>query len=222
MLASFVLCAHRSTTIVNLQRGRLVEPLWGEQGKGKDGKKSKLGKDGAGANDAKKRVDFATPAPPNRSGSGPADDDEPGVSTAVYSADGAVALLCQLGKGIAALEEYKCADAIEHFHGLPDNHFRTAWTYCQIGRANFELADYKEASPQLLGPSSSSSSGGSPPAHPGVRSAPNPSPFLPSLLLPRVCRRIIATEWRGGWNRTDRRGWRYIVRRCGTCGRRRL
>lgn len=110
--------------------------------KGKEGKKSKLGKDSA-ANEAKKRVDFATPAPPNRVRSAPADDDEP--SKAIYSVDGAVALLCQFGKGIAALEEYKCADAIQQFHGLPDNHFRTAWTYCQIGRANFELADYKEA-----------------------------------------------------------------------------
>eukprot|EP00038_Savillea_parva_P018736 m.25338 g.25338 ORF g.25338 m.25338 type:complete len:734 (-) comp4227_c0_seq1:59-2260(-) len=61
------------------------------------------------------------------------------------SVTAALVLLGKLGAGSAALSNFECNDAIELFSALPPSHLNTGWTYCQIGKAYFELAKYKEA-----------------------------------------------------------------------------
>eukprot|EP00040_Diaphanoeca_grandis_P018687 m.98309 g.98309 ORF g.98309 m.98309 type:complete len:737 (-) comp27050_c1_seq1:33-2243(-) len=68
-----------------------------------------------------------------------------GVDTDQHSHDAAVRLLLQLGKAIGALAQFDCKTAIDELASLPLNQYNTAWTYCQLGRAYFELADYKQA-----------------------------------------------------------------------------
>lgn len=57
-----------------------------------------------------------------------------------------VQLLQQFGKGYLSLHRYNCHKALEHFSMLPPQHFHTGWVLAQVGRAHFELAEYRQVS----------------------------------------------------------------------------
>ncbi|ESO09568.1 hypothetical protein HELRODRAFT_190557 [Helobdella robusta] len=61
------------------------------------------------------------------------------------SANGLMLLLQDLASAYQTLSQYKCAQAIDIFENLPGQHMNTGWVLCQIGRAYFELCDYKKA-----------------------------------------------------------------------------
>ena len=48
-----------------------------------------------------------------------------------------------MGKVVELISNYKCRDAIDALQLLPGPHAQTGWAYCQLGRAYFELTDYK-------------------------------------------------------------------------------
>lgn len=54
-------------------------------------------------------------------------------------------LLHALGKAILAIARYDCEEAISILKALPHQQFNTGWTQTQIGKAYFEMADYKAA-----------------------------------------------------------------------------
>lgn len=55
-------------------------------------------------------------------------------------------LLQELAAAYQCLSQFSCRQAIEHFDALPDKHRQTGWVLCQIGRAYFELSDYRKVS----------------------------------------------------------------------------
>eukprot|EP00037_Helgoeca_nana_P000210 m.20701 g.20701 ORF g.20701 m.20701 type:complete len:726 (+) comp10271_c0_seq1:41-2218(+) len=57
----------------------------------------------------------------------------------------ALGLLEQLGAAMTANADFRCTEAIELLRALPQAHLNTGWTYCNIGKAYFELSKYKEA-----------------------------------------------------------------------------
>lgn len=61
------------------------------------------------------------------------------------SASGLMLLLQQLAKAYQALSQYKCKEAIELFEKIPVHHHHSGWVLCQIGKAYFELCEYKKA-----------------------------------------------------------------------------
>eukprot|EP00051_Salpingoeca_urceolata_P021552 m.339681 g.339681 ORF g.339681 m.339681 type:complete len:718 (-) comp19820_c0_seq7:2428-4581(-) len=67
-------------------------------------------------------------------------------ATVIVNDDGdAMEVMQCLALGYQALSAYRCKEAIAHFQQLPSDHFNTGWVLCQVGRAYFELADYKTA-----------------------------------------------------------------------------
>lgn len=48
-------------------------------------------------------------------------------------------------RGVQALSQYRCHEAIDVFSSLPAAHLNSGWAQCQIGRAYFELTNYKAA-----------------------------------------------------------------------------
>ena len=55
-------------------------------------------------------------------------------------------LFRDMGKAYQALCQYDCRKAIQLFSDLPLQHANTGWVLCQIGRAYFEIAEYKKVS----------------------------------------------------------------------------
>lgn len=54
-------------------------------------------------------------------------------------------LLNTIGKAVLATARYECEEAIQIFRSLPPQQFNTGWIQTQIGKAFFEMADYKSA-----------------------------------------------------------------------------
>jgi len=69
---------------------------------------------------------------------------QPGEPSAASSA-AALGLLKEFARGVQALAQYRCHEAIAAFSSLPAPHFSSGWAQCQIGRAHFELTNYKAA-----------------------------------------------------------------------------
>lgn len=67
------------------------------------------------------------------------------IPTLTESISASLTLLGQLGSGVAALADFRCKEAIDSFLSLPPTQLNTGWAYCNIGKAFFELAKYKEA-----------------------------------------------------------------------------
>lgn len=61
------------------------------------------------------------------------------------SAGGLMALFRDIGRAYQALCQFECRRAIQLFSELPIQHANTGWIMCQIGKAYFELAEYKKA-----------------------------------------------------------------------------
>lgn len=61
------------------------------------------------------------------------------------SAEGLMCLLRNLGQAYLHLSNFDCKAVIEELNGLPPNQFQTAWVYCLLGLAYFELADYESS-----------------------------------------------------------------------------
>ncbi|XP_044263050.1 cell division cycle protein 27 homolog [Tribolium madens] len=59
------------------------------------------------------------------------------------SAEGLMVLLRSLGEAYLHLSNFNCKAAIEELNALPPNQFQTAWIYCLLGLAYFELTDYE-------------------------------------------------------------------------------
>lgn len=55
----------------------------------------------------------------------------------------ALDILQQLAHPLQLLARYQCRDAIHAIISLPPRQFHSGWAQCQLGRAYFELADYK-------------------------------------------------------------------------------
>ncbi|GAQ84112.1 DNA-binding cell division cycle control protein [Klebsormidium nitens] len=85
----------------------------------------------------------------DEAGAGPSSEHSNGdVSRAAVWLEGArqlLALLRQLGEAYRLLAMYRCKEAAAAFGRLPQQHYATAWVLCQVGRAHFEMVDYKEA-----------------------------------------------------------------------------
>ncbi|XP_064646456.1 cell division cycle protein 27 homolog [Lineus longissimus] len=58
---------------------------------------------------------------------------------------GLMTLLRDIGKAYLHLSQYDCKKAVQLFSELPPQHLNTGWVLCQIGRAYFEIAEYKKA-----------------------------------------------------------------------------
>ncbi|XP_074644278.1 cell division cycle protein 27 homolog [Tubulanus polymorphus] len=61
------------------------------------------------------------------------------------SAVGLMALLRDIGKAYLCLAQYDCKKAVQLLSELPPQHYNTGWVLCHIGRAFFEVAEYKKA-----------------------------------------------------------------------------
>jgi anaphase-promoting complex subunit 3 len=61
------------------------------------------------------------------------------------SLEGLMQLMRQLGAGYSELSKFNCRKAIQIFQSLPLNHNKTGWVLGQLGRAHFELGEYKDA-----------------------------------------------------------------------------
>lgn len=55
----------------------------------------------------------------------------------------ALRIIRAVAEAYQALSLYQCSKAVELFTALPFNQAMTAWVHCCIGRAHFELADYR-------------------------------------------------------------------------------
>ncbi|CAB0019601.1 unnamed protein product, partial [Nesidiocoris tenuis] len=51
----------------------------------------------------------------------------------------------ELGRGFVYLSQFECKKAIEVFKSLPPNQQATGWVLTLIGKAYFEMADFKQA-----------------------------------------------------------------------------
>ncbi|CAM9350276.1 unnamed protein product [Chrysoparadoxa australica] len=65
--------------------------------------------------------------------------------SAQAGAEDLMPLMCVLGAAYSSLAQYKCRDAIELLHRLPACQFRTGWVQQQLGKAYYELSDYRMA-----------------------------------------------------------------------------
>ncbi|GFT11332.1 cell division cycle protein 27 homolog [Trichonephila clavipes] len=61
------------------------------------------------------------------------------------SAEGLMTLLQEMGKAQLYLGHYFCRKALEVLNSLPPQHFETGWVLTTMGKAHFELAEYKQA-----------------------------------------------------------------------------
>lgn len=61
------------------------------------------------------------------------------------SVEGLMCLLRQLGSGYAELSKYNCRKAVKILDAVPPNHRSAGWILGLLGRAHFEMAEYKEA-----------------------------------------------------------------------------
>lgn len=61
------------------------------------------------------------------------------------SMDGLMSLLKQIGQGYVYLSSYECKQALSAFSSLATHHYNTGWVLTQVGRAHFELAEYRQA-----------------------------------------------------------------------------
>lgn len=60
-------------------------------------------------------------------------------------AEGLMQLFQDLGKAYLHLAQYDCRLAIEAFSKLSKKHYNTGWVLVNLGKAHFELAEYKQA-----------------------------------------------------------------------------
>lgn len=58
--------------------------------------------------------------------------------------DGLMSLLKQIGQGYVYLSSYECKQALSAFSSLATHHYNTGWVLTQVGRAHFELAEYRQ------------------------------------------------------------------------------
>ena len=58
--------------------------------------------------------------------------------------DGLMSLLKQIGQAYVYLSSYECKQALNAFLSLAPHHYNTGWVLTQVGRAHFELADYRQ------------------------------------------------------------------------------
>lgn len=63
----------------------------------------------------------------------------------IEALDWLLGLFSKLASGHFALSRYKCLDAISAFNSLSQGQRETPWVLSQLGRANFEQANYTEA-----------------------------------------------------------------------------
>ena len=61
------------------------------------------------------------------------------------SLDGLMQLLRQMGVAYLELSKYNCRKAITLLEGISEKHRKTGWILGLMGKAHFELAEYKEA-----------------------------------------------------------------------------
>lgn len=55
-----------------------------------------------------------------------------------------MSLLKQIGQGYVYLSSYECKQALSAFSSLATHHYNTGWVLTQVGRAHFELAEYRQ------------------------------------------------------------------------------
>ncbi|XP_068751577.1 cell division cycle protein 27 homolog isoform X1 [Montipora capricornis] len=67
------------------------------------------------------------------------------LSPVQSSMDGLMSLLKQIGQAYVYLSSYECKQALNAFLSLAPHHYNTGWVLTQVGRAHFELADYRQA-----------------------------------------------------------------------------
>jgi len=113
---------------------------------------------------SKSRLSFSSPAeaPPPHSNETPrmntaarrneSADDSLAISEETKEAEQAeegikeiLELLCVLGAAQKELCMYRSREALQIFHQLPHEQYRTGWVLHQVGRAYFEMADYQNA-----------------------------------------------------------------------------
>ena len=58
-----------------------------------------------------------------------------------------MSLLVEVGKAHLALAQFECEKAVQLFTELPPRHYNTGWVLAQVGRAYFEMDDYKKVCP---------------------------------------------------------------------------
>eukprot|EP00039_Didymoeca_costata_P001234 m.50940 g.50940 ORF g.50940 m.50940 type:complete len:730 (+) comp10694_c0_seq1:232-2421(+) len=66
-------------------------------------------------------------------------------STMESSIASALNLLKHLGKALISQAFFNCREAVSILNDLAPKHFYTGWVQCMIGKAHFELNDYKQA-----------------------------------------------------------------------------
>ena len=54
-----------------------------------------------------------------------------------------MSLLRQIGQAYVYLSSYECKQAVMAFSSLAPHHYNTGWVLTQVGRAHFELAEYR-------------------------------------------------------------------------------
>ncbi|KAJ3332508.1 anaphase-promoting complex subunit cdc27 [Blyttiomyces sp. JEL0837] len=54
-------------------------------------------------------------------------------------------VLAGIGVGVSLLSQYHCRQAIDCFQRLPPDQYNTGWTLCTVGRAMFEMAEYRQS-----------------------------------------------------------------------------
>ncbi|XP_014248268.1 cell division cycle protein 27 homolog [Cimex lectularius] len=62
-----------------------------------------------------------------------------------HSLEGLLLLMSTLGQGYLHLLQFDCKKAIEIFNSLPPHHRNTGWVLAMLGKAYFEMNDYKKA-----------------------------------------------------------------------------
>lgn len=62
-----------------------------------------------------------------------------------HSLEGLMMLLRELGQAYLYLSQFECKKAIECLSNLPPHHHDTGWVLSLLGKAYFELNDYKKA-----------------------------------------------------------------------------
>ena len=55
------------------------------------------------------------------------------------------AITTSFAGALLALNSYRCRECIEILHGLPKQHFRSGWVQNILGKAYFEMCEYKPA-----------------------------------------------------------------------------
>ncbi len=67
------------------------------------------------------------------------------VSIQKQSLEGLLQLLRHFGAGYLEMSKFNCQKAAQIFEDTPPNHRSSGWVLGMLGKAHFELAQYKEA-----------------------------------------------------------------------------